>query len=159
MLERDVRYIRHNHTESASTMNERMDQNLKISDLHHGGGDDEQHEAEQEAPTRVVFLVKRLRSPAASSSTATTAEAKTYERHQECRDDRNDGNDNYQPVLLEDIIVLMLLHIRTQASSHIINDDVTCKREIEKFSYFSVNSIIFNKHDCVANTKGQFQMF
>lgn len=95
------------------------------ANLHHGRYHDEQEEAEIKSATCVMFLIKWLCSSATSTSTAATAETQSDEGHEQCSDDDDDNNQDNQPVLLEDIIILMLFHIRSKLNVHFAHYKIT----------------------------------
>jgi hypothetical protein len=70
-----------------------------------------------------MFLVERLRSTAARSSASATAEAESDEGHEQSCDDCNDGYDYDEPVLLQKVVILMFLHVRSPGDFHVVGDN------------------------------------
>lgn len=91
---------------------------------HHGAGDEKQAKSEKESSTRIMFLVERLRASTASTSASTAAETESNQRHQEGSDDGDDRDDDDQPILLQQIVILMFLNVWAPIDFHILHNEV-----------------------------------
>lgn len=77
-----------------------------------------------------MFLVEGLRSASTSPGAPTAAKAEPDKRHHERCEDGDHRDDDDQPVLLEQLVVLVLLDVGAEPDLHVADNEISCKGTI-----------------------------